>query len=916
MSQHLSDTRAASDSVAPIAVVGLSCRLPGAPEPAAFWAMLREGEEAIRETPPDRWNADAFYDPERNAAGKMNTRRGGFVDGIDKFDASFFEVSPREAAAMDPQQRLALELSWEALEDARIVPDRLHGTRTGVFIGAVSDDYALLTHGRGVETIDRHTFTGLHRSIIANRVSYFLGLTGPSIAVDSAQSSSLVSVHLACESLRNGESQLAIAGGVHLNIVPESTVTLTKFGALSPDGRCYTFDARANGFVRGEGGGLIVLKPLDRALADGDRVHCVIRGSAVNSDGRTRGLAVPSRKAHEELLGLALRRAGLSAEDIQYVELHGPGTPTGDPIEAAALGAALGQHRPAGAPLLVGSVKTNVGHLEGAAGIIGLLKTALSIKHRLLPPSLHYETPNPRIPLEKLNLRVQTGLTCWPDEQRPLIAGVSSLGVGGTNAHVILEEAPAAKTTGSADAQGTGCVPWVLSARSPDALRDQAARLRERVADDPALDAARVARALVADRALFEHRAVVVGEDRDALIEGLTSLAADGSSGRVVRGRVQRSGGTVFVFPGEGSLWEGMARELLETAPVFAESIEACERALSAYVGWSLNDVLRGRDDAPSLARVDVAQPVLFSVMVSLAALWRHQGVEPDAVVGHAHGEIAAAYVAGALSLEDAAKVVALRSRAIGVLAGRGGMAWVPLAVRDLRPCLDRWEGRVSVAAVDGPTTTVVSGDLQALNELVESCQTKGIDARMTTVDHAAHSAQVDGIREDVVAPLRGLSPRSSQVAYYSTLEAGRIDTVCMDAEYWYRNLRDTVRLSETVQALAADGYSTFVESSPHPVLTMTVQETIKAIDGDGGGRQPAVVVGSIRRDEGTWARFLLSLGTVFTEGVHVDWTTVLGTDRSAHDIDLPTYPFQRRRHWLEPTAGTGNGSTTHAPTS
>lgn len=456
---------------------------------------------------------------------------------------------------------------------------------------------------------------------------------------------------------------------------------------------------------------------------------------------------------------------------------------------------------------------------------------------------------------------------------------------------MILEQAPEAETTRSADALGKGCVPWVLSARSPGALRDQAVRLRARVADDPALDVVRLARALVADRALFEQRAVVVGEDGDALIEGLTALAGGEASRRVVSGQAQRSGGTVFVFPGQGSLWEGMAIELLETAPVFAESIEACERALSAHVDWRLTDVLRGSDGAPSLERVDVVQPVLFSVMVSLAALWRHHGIEPDAVVGDSQGEIAAAYVAGALSLEDAAEVVAVRSRAIGVLAGRGGTV----------------SASVPLAADDRSAAVAVPGDLQALTEAVEPRRAEDVDARTTAVEHPSHSAQVDETGH-VVNPLRPLSPRSSQVALYSTLEAGRIDKACMETDYWYRDLRDTGRLSETVKALAADGYRTFIESSPHPMLTMSIQETVHAVGS--GGAQPAVVVGSLRRDEGTWARFLLNLGTIFAAGARVNWTTVLGAERSSYDIDLPTYPFQRRRHWLDPAAGNVGGPT------
>ncbi|MFK0290293.1 type I polyketide synthase, partial [Streptomyces sp. NPDC090442] len=485
----------------PLAVVGLSCRLPKAPHPEDFWSNLRDGVDAVGETPRDRWDAEAWYDPDPAAPGKALTRRGGYLDHVDRFDAAFFGISPREAAAMDPQQRLMLELSWEALEDAGVVPSAIRGTRTGVFIGAIGDDYATLMRRGGAEAIGRHTLTGLQRGVIANRVSYTLGLHGPSVAVDTVQSSSLVAVHMACESLRRGESTVALAGGVSLILVPESTVSAAKFGGLSPDGRCYTFDERANGYARGEGGGLVVLKPLTDALRDGDRVYCVIRGSAVNNDGSTDGLTVPSASAQEEVLRLARRNAGVSAGDLQYVELHGTGTPVGDPVEAAALGAALGGERDAEFPLPVGSAKTNVGHLEGAAGIVGLLKVALSISHRMLPPSLNFASPNPRIPLADLNLRVQTELGPWPHPDRPLVAGVSSFGMGGTNCHVILAEAPA--TSRAAESAGAAELPdprtpltWVLSAKDETALREQAHRLHDHLTRTPETNITDVARAL------------------------------------------------------------------------------------------------------------------------------------------------------------------------------------------------------------------------------------------------------------------------------------------------------------------------------------------------------------------------------------------------------------------------------------
>ncbi|MGW2787488.1 type I polyketide synthase, partial [Streptomyces populi] len=547
-----------------VAIIGISCRLPKAPDPGAFWNLMRCGADGITDAPPDRWGGTEF---------DAVPSRGGFLDRIDTFDPVFFGVSPREATLMDPQQRLMLELAWEGLEDAGIVPGELHGSQTSVFVGAIAGDYSTLLHQRGVDAITPHTVTGLNRGIIANRVSYTLGLHGPSLTVDAAQSSALVAVHMACESLRSGESDLAIAGGVNLIITPDSTLSLTRFGGLSPDGVSYTFDARANGYVRGEGGGAVVLKRLDRALADGDHIHAVIRGSAVNNDGATDGLTVPSAQAQEKVLRRAHQRAGTDPGLIQYVELHGTGTRVGDPIEAAALGAAIGRARPKGSPLLVGSAKTNVGHLEGAAGIVGLIKTALAISHRELPPSLNFATPNPDIDFEGLNLRVRTEQGPWPEG--PLLAGVSSFGMGGTNAHVVLAEPPtaAAATAGAApdgaqpsDARAADApVVWPLSAKSPTALRAQARRLRAWAGEHPDTDGADVAHALVTTRSLFDHRAVVLpgpGGTPEERAEALRALAEGAPHGSVVTGNVVGSGGLAFLFTGQGSQRAGMGAEL------------------------------------------------------------------------------------------------------------------------------------------------------------------------------------------------------------------------------------------------------------------------------------------------------------------------------------------------------------------
>jgi acyl transferase domain-containing protein len=673
-----------------IAVVGISCTLPQASNPAEFWALLSSGRDAITEVPADRWQADTLFDSDQTVRGRMNTRWGGFLDQVDQFDASFFGISPREAAAMDPQHRLAMELSWEALEDAAIVPGTLAGSRTGVFIASIWDDYATLVHRMGLEAITRHTAVGLQRGLVANRVSYALRLRGPSMAVDTAQSSALVAVHLACESLRRGESTVAIAGGVNLNLVPDSTMTAAKFGGMSPDGRSYTFDARANGYVKGEGGGIVVLKPLAAAVADGDPIYCVLRGSAMNNDGGGAGFTAPNPLAQQEVLASAYAAAGLDPGAAQYVELHGTGTRVGDPIEAAALGAVIGRARRPGDALLVGSAKTNVGHLEGAAGVVGLLKTVLCLRHRELVPSLNFEIPNPAIDLSGLNLDVCQERRPWPDPATELVAGVSSFGMGGTNCHVVLsswDSDAAVPVPGRTLDQ----VPWVISGRTDGALRAQARRLRDLVEGAPELTPADIGWSLATTRTEFERRAVLLGTDRAELTAGLAALADGLPTTGVVQGTALAGSDVVFVFPGQGPQWAGMAVELLESSPFFAARFGECGQALSEFVEWQLLDVVRGAPDAPSLDRVDVVQPVLFAVMVSLAALWRSYGVEPRAVIGHSQGEIAAACVAGALSLRDAARVVALRSRVIRTsLTGSGCCR--PLPVRDSRS--DRTVGR------------------------------------------------------------------------------------------------------------------------------------------------------------------------------------------------------------------------------
>ncbi|MER7230654.1 beta-ketoacyl synthase N-terminal-like domain-containing protein, partial [Streptomyces olivaceus] len=881
----------------PIAVVGLSCRLPGADGPRAFWSLLRAGEDAVAQVPPGRWGEGPF-DPATAPPGTESARWGAFLDEVDGFDEDFFGISPREAAAMDPQQRLALELGWEALEDSGLVAAALRDSSTAVFLGAIWDDYALL-HDRHRPEAAYRSATGLHRGIIANRLSYVLGARGPSLVVDCGQSSSLVAVHLACASLHQGEAELALAGGVNLNLVAESAFSMARLGALSPDGRCRTFDAGANGFVRGEGGGMVVLKPLSRARADGDHVYCVIRGSAVNNDGAGKTLATPGADAQRSVLAAAYRRAGADPRRVQYVEVHGTGTKVGDPVEAAALGSVLGAPRTHGdPPLLLGSAKTNVGHLEGAAGIVGLLKTALAIDNDEIPPSLNFTEPNPAIRFRDWRLRVADTLTAWPaQDDGERLAGVSSFGLGGTNCHVVLASAPRPATEAARVPAATdgATVPWVVTGRSRAALAAQAARLAGAVSGDDGPLPWDVGRSLAATRTEFRHRAVVFGGGRRELVDELAALAEGGIGARTVTGRAL-DGETAFVFPGQGGQWNGMAKGLWEQSPVFRAEAEACVEAFAPHLDWCLADVLRGADGAPPLDRIDVVQSALFATMVSLAAVWRSLGVAPAAVVGHSQGEVAAAYVCGALSLDDAARVVAVRGRAVHRLTGTGRMAAVPLPAGEVVEFLADRGTDLAVAAVNSPVRAVVAGSPGAVERLVADYEARGVRARFVRgAEYASHTPLVAPVRDELLGLLGDLAPRESAVPFYSTVTGERLGTEALDGDYWYRNLARPVRFEQAGRALSAAGFTRFVEASPHPVLVPAVEETL----GDA-----AAVTGSLLRDQGGWDRMLTSVAEAYAHGTPVSWAAYCA-ERGGRRTALPTYAFQRRRHWLDTTLPT-----------
>ncbi|PHQ51840.1 hypothetical protein BLA24_12240 [Streptomyces cinnamoneus] len=871
----------------PVVIVGMACRYPGGvSSPDDLWRVVRTATDAISELPRDRgWDIDNLYGADADGETITNTHEGGFVYEVPQFDAAFFGISPREALAMDPQQRLLLETAWEVFERAGIDPMSVRGSRTGVFAGASSSLYATNV-SEFPEGVEGYLMTGTTTSVVSGRVAYTFGLEGPAVTVDTACSSSLVALHLAAQAIRNGECTMALAGGVTVMSTAGIFREFDRQGGLSYDGRCKAFGADADGTGWSEGAGLLLLERLSDARRNGHDVLAVVKGSAINQDGASNGLTAPNGPSQQRVIRHALANARLATDDVDVVEAHGTGTTLGDPIEAQALLATYGQDRDSDRPLWLGSVKSNIGHSQAASGVAGVIKMVMAMRHGVLPQTLHADEPTPHVDWSVGAVSLLTDAKAWPDFGRPRRAGVSSFGVSGTNAHVIVEQAPPAPPVPAAaepePVAAPAVVPWLLSGKSGAALRAQAERLGAYTTANGDLSPLDVGHSLATTRAMLDHRAVVLGPDRAA---GTAAVTAGADASGVVTGVADVRGKVAFVFPGQGSQWVGMAAELIETSPVFAERMRECAAALSSYVDWSLFDVL---DDAEALERVDVVQPVLFAVMVSLAELWRSHGVNPAAVVGHSQGEIAAACVAGALSLEDAAKVVALRSKAILALSGLGGMVSVALPVEQVR---ERLTGGLSVAAVNGPKSVVVSGDVAELDALLAACEADEVRARRIPVDYASHSAHVEAIRSELTTVLAEIAPRAAEVPFFSTVTADWFDTSGLDAEYWYTNLRETVRFEEATKALVEQGYRFFVEASAHPVLNLGVQETIDAVGAD------AVVLGSLRREEGGLVRFATSLAEGWTRGLTVDWGTFLAGGRR---VDLPTYAFQRERYWLE----------------
>jgi acyl transferase domain-containing protein len=842
---------------ADVAIIGLACRFPSAANPTELWRVLRDGLEVTR-------------------VAEGQTRREGLLDNVAEFDADFFNVSPREAAAMDPRQRLALELAWELLEDAFLVPETLRGERVAVYLGAMSDDYAVLTLDTA-EHVDHHSFAGISRAMIANRISYALGLYGPSMTIDSGQSSSLVAVHAAVQSLRSGESKLAIAGGVHLNLASETSMLEREFGAVSASGHTYAFDARADGYVRSEGGGLVLLKPLRAALEDGDRIRAVIPGSAVGNAGHTAaGQTAPSVAGQADVIRRALEDAGLQPDRLEYVEAHGTGTEIGDPVEANALGQAIGTLRHS--PLTVGSVKTNIGHAGGAAGIAGLLKAVLAIENAAIPASLNHETPS--IDLDGVGLRVNTALTAWPAGEEPRRAGVSSFGMGGTNAHVIVEQAPAQPPTPGTEREN-GPTAWVLSGRSERALANQAARLAAHVTGDARLDTNDVAWSLATTRSSFEHRAVLVGADRETLTAALAGVARGEPHPNAIVGRAHAPGKTAFVFPGQGAQSLGMGAELYARFPVFAEAFDEAAAALDGR----LRDVMWGSDPKP-LEDTEFAQQALFAVQTAVVALLRHWGVVPDVVMGHSVGEITAAHVAGVLSLSDAAKVVAARGRLMAGLPAGGAMVAIAAGEAEVAPLLT--DG-VAVAAVNGPEAVVISGAEAPVAAIAQALADRGRRSHRLAVSHAFHSPLMEPMIEAFEAVIADISPKEPRIPLVSNVSGQLAEPGYGSARYWAEHVRRPVRFADGVRAAEASGAGVFVEVGPGGGLSAAAEQSLTT-------EHPVATV-TLAKDRAEVESLLIAAGRLFTTGLAVDWSAVL---RRGRRVELPTYGFVRQRFWLD----------------
>lgn len=889
----------------PLAIVGMACRFPGsADSPDALWSLLCEGVDTVTEVPADRWDTSAYQDWEGADPEHRGGHHAAFMANVDQFDSSFFGISPREAARMDPQQRLFLETAWEALEDAGETMPKLQGSRTGVFVAANSADYLQLQF-RGGGDIDTHTAAGGANSMIPNRLSYLLDLRGPSFTVDSACSSALVALHLASQSLHAGECDTAVVGGTNVLLSGLTTQTFDMISALSPEGRCQTFDAHANGYVRGEGVAVVVLKRLSVAQDERCRIRAVVHGTAVNQDGLTNGLTAPNGLAQRAVIRQALRTAGIEPSQVTLIEAHGTGTPLGDPIEVEALSEVYGEPSSPGDVCALGSVKTNIGHLEAAAGMAGLLKAALSIEHKTIAPNLHYQTLNPHIDLAGTRLAVPVAERAWevPDERRH--AAVSSFGAGGTNAHVILGPAPERNTPAPVTLEaersaGTAPVMITISGRTPAARQGMLGAYRDYLASSPAASQqlTDIAYTCSFRRTHHNYRAAVVADSHQQAADRITAWLASGDAPGVVTGqtadRVNRS--TVFVFSGHGSQHAEMGRGLIASSPAFRDALAECDEAIQAICGQLVMPEILGAGDDLASSRMDVVQPALFAIAVALAAHWRSVGVTPAAVVGHSMGEVAAACVAGALTLPDAARIICLRSRLLEQRRDDGAMLVVGMSAEQAEEITSGERGNARIAVSNSPVSTVLTGDRGALGRIAADLASRNVFARELPMAGAGHSPHVDALRAEFLAGIGDITPRPARVPFISTVTGEEVSGADLGPDYWFRNLREPVRFWAAAQRLASCGHGVYIEISPHPLLLSAVEQALDEAS------RPGLVLPSARRGEPESQVILESIGNLYVNGLADSGAA--GKADAGLVVSLPPYAWQRERHWFRNATG------------
>ncbi|WP_228853307.1 type I polyketide synthase [Aegicerativicinus sediminis] len=911
LAKHLSGT-SRSDSVDSsrynnsetdsIAIIGMACRFPGAKTIDEFWELLKNGEDRISEVPKDRWKSDQYYHPDPSMPGKSVSNWGGFIDGVDQFDPSFFGISPKEAKDMDPQQRLLLELSFEALDDAGLNIEQISGTNTGVFVGVSVNEYSQLQLEDPLK-ISNLSGTGSALSIAANRVSYFYDLHGPSMVVDTACSSSLSAFHLACKSLRSGECDMALIGGVNLIFSPTHSIAFTKAGVLSADGRCKTFDNRADGYVRGEGGGFLVLKSLSNALENGDNIYSVSRGSVMFQDGRTNGLMAPNKASQEKMLSEAYMKLGIDPKRVQYVEAHGTGTLLGDSIEANAIGNILGKDRLKG-KCHIGSVKSNIGHLEAAAGMAGLIKVALCIKNKYLVPSINFKEPNQYVSFDNLNLQVQDRFSPWPDPTNLLIAGVSSFGFGGTNVHAVLEAAESSTRQREDLFQESGStfndLIFPISGRDSGNLLVQAKGMRNFMKSQTEYSMIEVCHAAGIRRSNDNFRLAVLGDNKKAVLSSLDHFVRGVPDPNVLTGRQTNMLPKVaFVFSGQGGQWFSMGKELIESEPVFYQSIKEINTLIIEFYGWSVTDFLMDKTEFSEVEQINKIQPAIFAIQISLVKLLSSWGISADAVVGHSMGEVAAAYVSGALNLEDAIQVICSRSELLTSLEGRGCMMVTELTPDEASKVLMGYVDEISIAAINGPKSTVLSGDHTKMIEIKATLEANNLYCKLVKVNVASHSPQIELLKQEMIEGLDGIYSKRSQIPIYSTVTGDQSKEGIFDAVYWFENLRKPVLFSQTINSLMLKGHSVFIEIGPHPVLLGAIQQSI------GNNSDEIHLLPTLKREEPKIDTILKTVGVLYTLGFKINWDQFYG--KKCAYVKLPPIGWNHDRYWLDQRTNLGN---------